>query len=459
MANETTLTVLANLFGETLNGDVVYAAKNWDPLLAYVPLADWQGDADTYTYNAVTGLPTAASAALDATSYSNSKSTFIKRTATLKNIYTQGDLAIAARIAASNRDHNQIANLELNHSRAIARELLRQISVESSKDVAIGATATTKGIDGVEVDPNINITEASGILYFDFADAADTLRVSSDGGSNYGPLVTCDQDLERQPLYDAAGNWVKVTFDVSDSAGGGNWTTTNAATGVTVTAATDTDGFATLVSPGQMIWDDGTAVGSTSAYTASDYFGSANGGSWTLKGFDRLIDLVPWATLRPDRCGFIMPPRTVITSKHLMGVGGGGSAGAGATVTEWMGQTLRKPMLGYANIPILSNPNIPKTLSPGTTTDATTVYLVYFDVNEGFHVQYANAANAALPTAQARAGIMGDAEIGSNVNMPFYARWLQESEAAPYNVFRIDGYYAGLCRNDQAIAACQGITD
>jgi hypothetical protein len=459
MANETNLSNIANLIGETLQGDVVYAAKNWDPLLAYMPLTDWMGDGDVLTYNAVSALPTAATAALDATSYSNSKSTYIKRTAVLKNLYTQGDLALAARIAAHNKDHNQVANLELNHSRAIARELLRQVSVESSLDVAIGATATTKGIDGVEVSPQMNITEASGILYFDFDDTPDTLRVSSDGGSNYGPKVTCDQDLERQPMYDANGDWVKVTFDISDSAGGGNWTTSNAATGVTVSTATDTDGFATLVDPSQMIWGDGTAVGSSSAYTASDYFGSANGDSMSLKTFDRLIDLVPWAPLRPNRCGFIMPPRTAITSKHLLAVGGGGSAGAGATVEEWMGQRLAKPMLGYAGIPIFSNPNIPKALTPGTTTDATTVYLVYFDVSEGFHAQYANAAGVALPTAKAESSVRSDAEIGSEQSLPFYARWLQESEDAPYNVFRIDGYFSGICRNDQSIAAAQGITD
>jgi hypothetical protein len=459
MANETNLSAIANLIGETLQGDVVYAAKNYNPLLPLVPMTQWQGDSTTYTYNAVTALPTATSAALDATSYTTSKSTYVKRTATLKNIYTQGNLAVASRIGAMNRDHNQVANLELNHSRAMGRELLRQISVESSRDVAIGATATTKGIDAVEVGTQMNITESSGILYFKFLDASDTLELSSDGGTSYGPAVTCDQDLEHQPMYDAAGNWIKVTFDVSDSAGGGDWTTTNAATGVTVSAALDTDGFATLCAPSQMIWGDGTAVGSTSAYTASDYFGGANGDSLSLKTFDRLIELVPWAHLVPGRCAFLMPSRTHITAKHLVGVGGGGSAGAGATVTEWMGQRLAKEMVGYSNIPFFINPDLPKNLSPGTTTDATTVYLVYFAAADGFHVQYDNAAGVAIPEAQTRSSIRSDADIGSEQPIPFYARWLPESDDAPYNKFRVDGYFSGILRNDQGIAGCQGITD
>ena len=49
--------------------------------------------------------------------------------------------------------------------------------------------------------------------------------------------------------------------------------------------------------------------------------------------------------------------------------------------------------------------------------------------------------------------------MGSPVSLPFYARWLPEHVSKPWNVFRADGYFSGLLRNDQAIAATFGITD
>jgi len=453
------LASIANLIGQTIQGAVVYEAVHHNPLLAKIPILPWQGDGDTYTYAIMTATPTAEMTDIDGSSLSSTKATFGQATAYLRNLVSQGELSLFARSRAITRHKDAKQQHMIAHSRALVRKLLNQFVAGQRQSVSIGATAASKGVDGFVAQARSSVSQSSGIVYLKFTDANDTLELSTDGGASYGPAVTCDQDLVNQPIYDADGQEFRITFDVSDSAGGGDWTTSDAATGVTVSSSYNMDGLISLVHGEQMIWGNGSAVGSTSAYTASDYAPSANGDALTLKTLDRLINLVPWAKISPNRCAFIMPQRTVITLKHLLGVGGGGTAGAGASVDEWMGTKLSTPMLGYSGIPVLENPDVAADIGVGSTTDATTIYLAYMDPDNGLHAQWTNEQTVALPTADATGRIASDADLGSTIPLPFYARWLAESESKEANIFRVSGKWSLLLRNKQALAAVQGITD
>ena len=116
-------------------------------------------------------------------------------------------------------------------------------------------------------------------------------------------------------------------------------------------------------------------------------------------------------------------------------------------------------MYGYAGIPVVSVPSIPNDMTVGTSTTCTTVYLVYFDVEKGFHVKYLNFAGANALAQAKRVGISHDINVGSPQAMPFFYRELAESATGPYVPLRQDGAFASVCKSSQAVAFCQGITD
>jgi hypothetical protein len=128
-------------------------------------------------------------------------------------------------------------------------------------------------------------------------------------------------------------------------------------------------------------------------------------------------------------------------------------------VDEWMGQKLQRSMIGYRGIPFVSNPYLVNDLTIGTTTDGGTVWLVYFDVDKGYHFRYLNAANVNVGASNEIVGITNDESVGSEISVPWYYRELPESESGPYTIMRMDGWFSGICRSDQAIAAVQGFTD
>lgn len=433
-----TLASLASTLGESRMGSVIYASYVEDPIYSLIPLQQWQGDGDTLTYDLVSTLPTASETALYA-AYSESAPTYTTQTATLHNIYSQVFMSTAARGAGYNRWRNQFALNVEQMARAVGKKLRERMMTGQRRGVSIGATATSKGVDGFLPNPQ----STAELFWLDFDDTADTIRLSSDQGTSYGATISTTADWEWQPITDGDGLDHLLLFDVSDSEGGGDWTTSNAATGVTVTAQNQIDGINAMCHPDQRIW------GNRNAITAEP---SANGDALSFAVLDALLDKIPFGTR--DRMAFFMKPRTRISYKTLY------ASNAYPTVDDWMGTKLARPQLSYEGVPVIVNDNITATGKVGTTTDATQVYLVYFDTENGYHLQYDNASNLGIEGVSRQSSSMtSDEAVGSEIAMPWFFRVLPESETGPYNPLRIDGWWAGVCKNQQAIACAQGITN
>jgi len=443
MADQT-LSSLANTIGKTLQGTQIYNSYQINPILGLIPIQPYQGDADTLTYDVMSSTVTAYEADLES-DYTTSAPSYTQVTAKLKNIYAQVDPPIASTVAAFNRSRNQILSNRVAIARACGRKLLTAMAVSSYTGVAIGATAAGNGINEfIPASRNFPLT----LVYFDFDDTGDLLKMSTDAGSTWGTQITCGaNNLERMYMDDGLGNYAFVSFDVSDSAGGGDWTTTNAATGVTTSAAEKIDGFSKLVTSGQTIWPDGLDVDAADCATSPT---SANGWSTALSHLDRLCNKVPWAHIEPDRCAFYLSERQEVTLRHLLT--------GQATISEWMGQKLQRNLIGYRGIPFVAIPDLVNDMTIGTTTDAASIYLVYHDTEKGYHLQYANAAGGAVAFNQAQ-GITSDADIGSEISLPWYYRELPEHNDGPRFTQRMDGYWIGICKSEQCIAKVQGFTD
>jgi hypothetical protein len=433
-----TLASIAQTLGESRMGSVVYASYVEDPIYAHVPLQRWQGDGSTLTYDLVASLPTASETALYG-AYTETAPTYATQTATLSNIYSQVFMSTAARGAGHNKWRNQFALNVTQMGRACGAQLRARLMNGQRRGVSIGATATTKGVDGFLPNPQ----STAELFWLDFNDTGDVIKLSSDQGTSYGATITLGaSDWEWQPITDGDGLDHLLLFDVSDSAGGGNWTTSNAATGITVTAQNQIDGINALCHPDQRIW------GNRNAITGEP---TTNGDALSFSGMDALLDLIPFGVR--SKLAFFMAPRTRIAYKALYGTA------AYPTVDDWMGTKLSRPQLSYEGVPVIANPSITLTGTVGTTTTATTVYLVYFDTETGYHLQYDNASGRGIEGVSKQSSSMStDEGVGSEKAMPWFFRVLPESETGPYNPLRIDGWWAGVCKNQQAIAGMQGIT-
>jgi hypothetical protein len=446
MADQT-LASLANTLGLTLQGTQIYNAIQVNPILGLIPIAPFNGDGDTLTYKVMATAATAYEADLES-DYTTSAPTYTQVTTTLRNIYAQIDPSIASTTPSFNRTQSQIVSNRVAIARACGRKLLTAMATGTYLSSAIGATATTRGIDFFQ--PASRNFPTTNVVYFDFNDTGDLLKMSTDLGVTYGTQITCGAaNIERMYMGDGQTpeNFALVSFDVSDSATGGNWTSTNAATGVTVAASNQIDGFSKMVTYDQMIWPDGLDVDAADVATSPT---SANGWASTLTTLDRLYNKVPWAHVEPDRCVLYVPERTEVALRALL-VGN-------ATVSEFMGQKLQRNMIGYRGIPIVAIPDLPTDMTIGTTTTGSTIYLVYHDVEKGYHLQYANAAGAAFALNQ-NVGVASDDSVGSEISLPWYYRELPEHNDGPRFTQRMDGYWTGVCRNEKAIAAAQGFTD
>jgi hypothetical protein len=411
-----------------LEAAIHYGAVQEDPIFQLLPFEWWPGG-QSVTWTQTTTLPTSSwrtvTDAIAATA-----PTRTQWVQTLREIYTQMQVPPLHEGSLSNVIDQRSAN-QRDMSRSIGLQVRTDIVAGEENTAAIGATATTKGFEAVKFGPGW----AAGLVYFTFDDTADTIAVSSDG-TTYGTAVSTTADMDEVALYDGVAGkthqYVYLTMDVSDSEGGGDWTTTNAATGVTLTTAKKPAGLIQWPYPTQRIW--GTLTTSP----------TATGDALSLAQMDYGLDMVPGCNL------IVMPKRTRRSLKTLL-------AGSADIVDHWMGKKLARPMLGYEGIPVWVSDNLPLTGrcgvgASGTGLTAASVYFVRVDAFDGFSTYYWNEGGASVT--------VNDDGVETPVGLPIYYRDLGEvSTTLTDHYLRMTGHFCPVLKNTQALFELHGINN
>jgi hypothetical protein len=415
-----------------LIGKLLYASMEDDPIFPLLPLSWWPGG-KTVQWNQITSLPTASWR--DATdSMSSTAGASIQRYTRLKEVYVQEQVP-PRHVEPLSDQYSQLARIQNDMALAYG-QAVRGVMVDGARmSVAIGATATSNGIDGVELGPGHNTT---GTGYLKFDDTADTIQYKAPGSSSYGATVDASSDLDGVAVYDGDDTslYILLTMDVSDSQGGGDWTTTNAATGLTLSDNKEPDGLLTYVHPDNRTWG-----------TLSDSPTSTGDGA-SLKQLDWLLDQVPGN--RNDLL-FLCHKRTRRTLKHLL-------AGSADTVSDWRGEALSRPALAYEGVPIYAHSSMPINRTPGvggSITDAGVIMLVKLARDEedgGYSTYFWNegGSNYTVTDGGVKSGPVG---------VPGYYRDLGEMESYPDHLLRLTGCFAPILKNTQCAALVDGIND
>lgn len=411
---------------------ILYGAIAEDPMLAQMSL-EYSANKDEVYFQTFT-LPTSAWR-IETDAMTSTAPVDRSFTVSLKNVYTQMQVPPFNETSLSDVFNQRAENVK-KMSRSYGDKIRSATGASSSVTTAIGATATTKGIDGVKPSARM----PAGLAYLTFDDTADTIAFSTDGVT-YGTAVSTTADLHQVPLYDGVDPtlFILLTMDVSDSEGSGDWTTTNAATGVTFASSKEPDGLYYWCWGEQRTW--GTLTDTP----------TATGDALSFEQMDWLADQVPGDE---ENLAYVMPQRTRRSFKALMRAAGGIE-----TVDTFMGRKLHRKVLGYENKPIWVNNNIPLTEAAGvgasgTGLTCTSVYLVRFAANpqdDGFALKYHTVGG---PTVR-----VTDWNEEKQMPVPAYFRDIGEMETLPDHILRMDGYFAGVLRNTQAMAEVHGIKD
>jgi hypothetical protein len=413
-------------------GQLLYASMEDDPLFPLLPMKWWPGG-KTVQWNQITSLPTATWR--DATdSMSSTAGASIQRYTRLKEVYVQEQVP-PRHINPLSDQYSQLARIQNDMALSFGQGVRDAVLAGERMTVAIGGTAASNGIDGVEIGPGHN---TAGVGYLKFDDTADTIQYKAPGSSSYGATVSTSSDLHSVAVYDGDDTslYILLTMDVSDSEGGGDWTTTNAATGITLTDAKKPDGLLSFVHPDNRTWG-----------TLSDSPTAAGDGA-SLKQLDWLLDQVPGN--RNDLL-ILTHKRTRRTLKHLL-------AGSSDTVDDWRGTKLARPMLAYEGVPIYAHSSMPINRTPGvggTISTAGVIALVKLARDEedgGFSTYFWNegGSNYQVEDRGVKTGPVG---------VPGYYRDKGEMEDYPDHLLRLTGCFAPILKNTQCAALVDGIND
>jgi hypothetical protein len=426
----------SKLSPDKLYEKVLYGAVAEDAILANMNLEFHTGN--EFDFYQTTTLPT-SSWRIETDTMTSTAPTRVKRRVAMKNVYTQAQVP-PYNVTALSNVINQQAELVRDMSRSFGAAVRACVTKDSEYSVAIGATATTKGID--KFIPCPGLMDTPGLVYLDFDDTADTIAMSTDG-TTYGTAVSTTADLDTVPLYDGVAGrthlhaW--VTMDVSDSEGGGDWATTNAATGVTLSSSKKANGLTQWCDPAQVIWGTLGVPGAGVAPTST-------GDALAYKQLDALLDLVPGADC------FVMPKRTRRSLKALLQ-----ASNQYETTDVFMGRKLARKVLAYESLPVWVT-DVPLTgtigVGAGTLTTGTSVFALKFarnDRDDGFAIRYHSQGGPSV-----RVNDWGEE---TSQPVPGYFRDVGEMETLPDHIFRLDGYFAPVLRNTQAMAECRGIKD
>jgi len=406
-----------------------YGAMEYDPMFLGLPFQNWPGGQSVTWYQTHTLPTTSWRTVTDA--MTSTAPTRLPRVGSLKEAYTQMQVPPLHEGAVSGSVNQYAANIR-DMSRSIGKEVRQTIIDGHTNTVAIGATAATKGVDKVVLGPGF----AAGLVYLKFDDTADTIQLSTDG-TTYGTAVDVSSDLKGVAVYDGVDTtkYIYLWFDFSDSDTGGDWTTTNAATGLTLTSSKEPDGLLTYVYPSQRV--DGTLTGAP----------SNAGDAAALAQLDWLLDMVPGADF------FITSKRTRRAIKSLL-------SGSADIVDHWKGMKLARNQLAYEGIPIFASSGVPITgehYVAGTATatalsSISAVRMANGDGEGGFMCYNWNEGPAAT--------MITDEGNEQKIRLPIYSRDLGEvSTTLTDHFYRMTGHFCPVLKNTQAMATVWGINN
>jgi hypothetical protein len=413
-----------------LEAAIHYGAVQEDPIFQRLPFEWWPGG-QSVTWTQTTTLG-ASAWRLVTDAIAGVLPTRTQWVQTLREIYTQMEVPPLHEGSVSNVIDQRAAN-QRDMSRSIGLQLRSDLIIGEENTSAIGATLTTKGVDGIKFGPGW----AAGLVYLFFDDTADTIAISSDG-TTYGTAVSVAGTLDQHQvaLYDGVAGkthqYAYITLDTSDCEGAGDVTTINAATGITLTTAKKPAGLAQWIHPDQRIWGTLTTTP------------TATGDAATLAQLDWGLDMVPGCNL------IVTSKRTRRSLKALL-------AGSADIVTHWMGQALARPMLGYEGIPIWVCDNLPLTESAGVGASGAgltcgSIYFVRVDPFDGFSTYYWNEGGASVS--------INDDGVETPVGLPIYYRDLGEiSTTLTDHHLRMTGHFCPVLKNTQALAEVHGINN
>lgn len=314
----------------------------------------------------------------------------------------------------------------LDAARGLGKDIRTDFLTAESMAETIGATAGTAGVDDIIPCPHM----PAGLGYLDFDDTADTIRFKAPGDADYGTAVDCSLNLSsaHDYLYSENKNyWVRITFDFSDSDGSGDWTTTNAATGVTFATTKKVDGLITQVEPSQRVY------GTLSATTPT-----ANGDTVDLDQLDWLI-----RNCYGPNPVILTPGIMVDAYRQKIGTLGG------TTPDHFAGRSLSGAVVPYRNSLIVPEDNITRTETVGTTTNCTSAICVSMG-GDGLHAYFGNPGG---PTTSLR----DDSTGPGNVPVPVYVRRLAEKIDKDQMSTRMTMFATMVLGNPQYISEIHGL--
>lgn len=430
-----TFSIAAKLAPDVLDQRIHYAAMEQDSIMSAFPLEFWEGGKSA-SYIQLTTLPTPAWR--DETDViTPSAADYATWTVYLKNLAGDNQIPIANQGGMSGHINQKAAHVYA-HAIAICKELRKTITDGSSVTTTVGSNVVAKGWDLVRPGPNMTL----GNMDVEFDDTADKIRVREPGATSFGPWsATITADLDEVVLYCAdTTKYVYVSFDFSDSDGGGNYTSTtlggNPSDYIVFASSKKPDGLASFCHPTQRIWANLTTDPADA------------GTALSTDMFDWLIDKVPGDK---GNLVFLMPLRTRRSFKSLMGTS------ALDYVDTWMGQRLARKTLSFEGIPIWACDSIPQNVASGiddaTSASCTSLFLARVDPTDGLGCFYYNGGPQTLVDPGNFGGTPGNAPC------PIYYRELGEQSNVPDYKDRMDTNIAPYLKNYQALAEVIGVNN
>lgn len=393
---------------------------------------DWRQTPKDFSYNVITSLPSVGWKSLAGTGYSDDEVTIAQRKAFLRKF--AGQVGIDAYAAESATQ--QLLGL----FRSVATELDRAIHVGNSIDVTIPGALSSKGIDGLTLCANWDVS--SDTVHLKYTDASKSWQMSSDGGSSWGTAVAladASDDKVRFPIVsDDAQKYGWIDIDASDCVGLGNL----ASTQVTIAASNEAPGLQQLVHPDRVVWGDKADIDASGSADSHD-------AAFSLYLLDKLIRKTNGA-IDKGRSAFLVAEKTELEIKSAL------ATASEVRLSEWKGVEFDIDNLSYSGIPIFSSEHLNATHTIGGSS-MQEAYLVEFS-EDGYQMAYKQGLNYSLGMPMASASMPTD-QFGSSLVMPFRVQPVPESSSTSISSWRVDGMVCPVQMNQQKMAAAYGINN
>jgi len=431
-----TFALASEISRESVDGAIHYSAVEDDDILNVFPFTFYPGGTKA-TFKQRLTLP-AAEWRAEADAMTAKTASYATRAVELKNLYDEMQVPLA-HMAISDVFNQKQSDVEAM-ALGMGVGLRAALAASSSVTATVGADILLGVLGWVSAKPCPNCT--LGLWEVEFDDApTDRIRIKEPGATDFGAWQVATADLDEVAVYAAdTTQYLYITMDVSESAAGGDYTTTSlgglAADGITVATSKEPDGLFSWCHPTRRVWGNLTADPANA------------GAALALAQLDWLIDNCVGP--KSEKL-FVMRRSTRRAFKALM------IAAAGLEyVDTWMGNKLARPNLAYDGIPIMVSDGIPaaqKCGVDGTCLTATSVHLVRVNQQNGFGCFYFNAGP---PAAR-----VNDNGIYRPVPLPIYNRIVNgndgEMEGYPDQLLRMDTWVAPFLKNTNAHAEVCGI--